>query len=93
MPTLAIYRDNKPIWHKQFDPPENGRIELDKPVGLEKGDFVAFYDWHKSPTPTGHEVTKKCRFTTIYYDMKPEPEEVESIEVDIEFPKGVFKYD
>ena len=42
MPIMAIYRNNELIWSKEFDPPENGVIELDEPVFFEKGDNFFF---------------------------------------------------
>lgn len=103
MPTIAIYRNNTLIWHKQFDPPENGRLELDEPIRIEKGDFFVFDAgrlntipapdlFEDVPKPIGFTAAEGGRFTDIYWDKSPEVEEVESIEVDIEFPHGVFEY-
>ena len=49
MPTMTIYRNNELIWIKDFDPPENGVLELDEPVAVEKDDQIILYDRKGAP--------------------------------------------
>jgi hypothetical protein len=47
MPTMAIYRANKLIWSKHFNPPNNGVLELHEPVKIKKGDIIYFHVHHQ----------------------------------------------
>ena len=97
MPTMTIYRENKLIWSKEFDPPENGRIELDEPVAVEKGDEIFFCDKFGTVL-SGYRAADDYKFNIIFYHMPdedPEPPEPfildyggDGYEVDIEFPSG-----
>jgi hypothetical protein len=106
MPTMAIYREGSLIWLKTFDPPENGVLELEEPVEVEKGDMIYFSTHPDGICLAEYSQEENGVIDTIYYHNPPEEEfedhpfitdynldDSEKCEVDIEFPSGLFKTD